>query len=194
MEALFFEWVRSYGYIILFMWCVLEGETALLTAGIFAHTGDMNLTLAIIIGALGGMSGDHLYFHIGRTNKSYIYKKLHKQRRKFAIAHMLLMKRGRFIVFLQRFLYGLRVVLPLSVGLTGFSRVEYILINGASSFLWATIFCTIGWWFGEEALIFVAFIKAHWYIAIPILGLFLGSAFLFFQNIEKHILLSRSKK
>jgi membrane protein DedA with SNARE-associated domain len=192
VEATFIQWISTYGYAILFVWCILEGETALITAGIFSHTGDMNLALAIVAGALGGMAGDQFYFYIGRTNKNYIYKKLYKQRRKFAIAHMLLKQHGRKIVFLQRFLYGLRLVLPVSVGLTRYKWEQYILINSISSFLWATLYCGSAWLLGDEILALVAYAKSHWYFALPLLALFIGSIVLFFHKVEKHILISRS--
>lgn len=194
MEIIFIEWIRTYGYFVLFIWCILEGETALITAGIFAHTGDMSLSLAIITGALGGMAGDQIYFYIGRTNKNYIYKKLYKQRRKFAIAHILLKQHGRKIVFLQRFLYGLRVVLPVSVGLTRYSSTQYIIINAISSFAWSSFFCLSAWVLGDEILTLVAYAKAHWYFALPLFIIFIGSIFLFFHQVEKHILISRSRR
>ena len=194
MEATFIQWIGTYGYVILFIWCVLEGESALIFAGIFCHTGDMNLVLAVAAGALGGMAGDQFYFYIGRTNKNYIYKKLYKQRRKFAIAHILLKQHGRKIIFLQRFLYGLRVVVPVSVGLTRYNWGQYIFINSLSSLSWATLYCGSAWLFGDEILTLVAYAKSHWYFALPLFALFIGSIVLFFQRVEKHILITRSKR
>ncbi len=194
MEATFIQWVSTYGYLVLFVWCILEGETALVTAGIFAHTGDMNLILAICIGALGGVAGDQFYFYIGRTNKNYIYKKLNKQRRKFAIAHMLLKQHGKKIVFLQRFLYGLRVVVPVSVGLTRYNWGNYILINSISSLTWATLYCASAWFFGNEILTLVTYAKTHWYFSLPLIALFIGSIVYFFHSVEKHILILRSRR
>lgn len=194
MEAAFIQWISTYGYLILFIWCILEGETALITAGIFAHTGDMNLALAIAVGALGGMTGDQIYFYIGRTNKNYIYKKLYKQRRKFAIAHMLLKQHGRKIVFLQRFLYGLRVVVPVSVGLTRYNWGQYVLVNSLSSLLWASLYSVSAWILGDKILALVAYAKSHWYFALPLIALFIGSIVLFFHRVEKHILVLRSRR
>jgi membrane protein DedA with SNARE-associated domain len=194
VEAAFIQWISTYGYFILFVWCILEGETALVTAGIFAHTGDMNLGLAILVGALGGMTGDQIYFYIGRTNKNYICKKLYKQRRKFAIAHILLKQHGRKIVFLQRFLYGLRVVVPVSVGLTRYSWGQYALINSLSSLCWASLFSVSAWFFGNQILALINYAKTHWYFALPLIAIFIGSIVLFFHRVEKHILVLRSRR
>ncbi len=194
MEGTFIELIRTYGYIILFVWCVLEGETALVIAGVFSHTGDMNLPIALAIGTLGGMAGDLLYFHIGRYNKNYIYKKLNTQRRKFAIAHILLKKYGRTIIFFQRFMYGLRIVVPMSVGLTRYSRAKFILINGISSFTWACLFCLPAWYMGDTILGLLAYGQEHWYFALPMVVLFVGSIFYFFHRVENTILKLRSER
>lgn len=74
MEAFFIESIKEYGYIILFFWSILEGESGLVMAGLLSHTGDMNLFFAIFIAGLGGFAGDQLYFYIGRLNKSYVHR------------------------------------------------------------------------------------------------------------------------
>jgi membrane protein DedA with SNARE-associated domain len=70
MEAFFIESIKEYGYIILFFWSILEGESGLVMAGLLSHTGDMNLFLAIFIAGLGGFAGDQLYFYNGSTTTS----------------------------------------------------------------------------------------------------------------------------
>ncbi|MGK0256391.1 MAG: membrane protein DedA with SNARE-associated domain, partial [Arcobacteraceae bacterium] len=110
--------MKEYGYIILFAWSILEGEMGLIMAGILCHTGDMWLPMAIFIAGLGGFVGDQIYFYIGRYNKSYVYKKFKGQRRKFALAHLLLKRYGWSIIFAQRYMYGMRTVIPISIGLT----------------------------------------------------------------------------
>ena len=92
MEELFLELLKEYGYVVLFIWSILEGELGLIMAGIMSHTGHMFLPFAILVGALGGFVGDQIYFYIGRFNKKYIHRQLVTHRRKFAIAHLLIKK------------------------------------------------------------------------------------------------------
>ena len=47
VEQLFLDWLKEYGYIVLFAWSILEGELGLIMAGIMSHTGDMFLPFAI---------------------------------------------------------------------------------------------------------------------------------------------------
>ena len=74
----------------------------LVMAGLLTHTGDMNLFMAIFIAGLGGFAGDQVYFYIGRFNKKFVYRKPKGQRRKLALAHLLLKKYGWPIIFVQR--------------------------------------------------------------------------------------------
>ena len=74
LENKFIYLLKTYGYIILFAWSILEGEAGLIMAGLLSHSGHMNLYLAIFVAGLGGFAGDQMYFYIGRFNKTYVNK------------------------------------------------------------------------------------------------------------------------
>ncbi len=194
MEELLLGWLKEYGYVILFIWSILEGETGLIMAGVMSHTGDMRYLIAVFVAGLGGFAGDQLYFYIGRFNKGLIQRKLHKQRRKFAIAHLLLKKYGWPIIFMQRYLYGLRTVIPMSIGLTKYSSKRFALINLLSAWVWAAITITPAYVFGEEVLNIVALAKAHWYFALPVAGGFLYAITAYFHRLERRLLQKRRNR
>jgi len=169
--------LKEYGYIILFVWSIMEGEAGLVMAGVLSHTGDMNLWLAILVAGLGGFVGDQIYFYIGRFNKEYIHKLLKSQRRKFALAHLWLKKYGWPIIFVQRFLYGMRTIIPMSIGLTRFSAKKFAIINFISALIWASITIVLSYIFGEEILDLLHWVKAHWYLALPLGALIAGTIY-----------------
>ena len=187
MEQFFLDLLKEYGYIVLFFWSILEGELGLLMGGIMCHTGDMNLPIAIFVAGLGGFSGDQIYFYIGRYSKKYIHKKLHKQKRKFAIAHLLLKKYGWPIIFIQRYMYGLRTIIPMSIGLTRYSASKFAIINLLSAWTWAALTIIPAYIFGEEILKVLEYAKQHWYFALPIVGAFLVGVYFVFKSIEDRI-------
>jgi membrane protein DedA with SNARE-associated domain len=191
MEHLFIEWLKEYGYIVLFGWSILEGELGLVMAGIMSHTNDMNLFIAIIVGALGGFVGDQIYFYIGRFNKKYIHDKLRSQRRKFAIAHLLLKKYGWPLIFVQRYMYGMRTVIPMAIGLTKYSGRKFALINFVSALFWSSMTIIPAFYFGEQLLNLLAWIKQHWYFAIPFALSIIGAISFMFNRIEKNLLEKR---
>ncbi|WP_297575283.1 DedA family protein [uncultured Campylobacter sp.] len=185
---------QQYAYIIIFVWCVIEGELALILGGIFAHEGYVNLGLIILFASFGAFLGDQLNFYIGRYSKGYINKKLAKQRQKFAIAHLLLQKYGWPIIFVQRYMYGFRTIIPMSIGVTRYDAKKFAIINLVSSFAWATKTILLAWYFGDEIWQLVAIIERHWYIAVPLIVLFLGTIIYIFKRIEKNILTKRKER
>ena len=181
IEEKFVYLLRKYGYIILFAWGMLEGEAGLIMAGLLSHTGDMNLYIAIFVAGLGGFAGDQVYFYIGRFNKDYVYKKFKGQRRKFAFAHLLLKKHGWPIIFMQRYMYGMRTIIPISIGLTRYDARMFAFINLISAWCWAALTIVPVWYFGNEIIIVLEWTKRHWYFAIPIV-IILGGSIIFYFN------------
>ena len=177
--------MKEYGYIILFAWSILEGEMGLIMAGLLSHTEDMWLPLAIFVAGLGGFTGDQIYFYIGRYNKSYVHKKFKGQRRKFALAHLLLKKYGWPIIFVQRYMYGMRTIIPISIGLTGYDAKTYALINLLSAWIWASLTIVPVWYFGEEILQVLEVAKEHWYFIAPFALVFGGGIIYYFQAVTK---------
>lgn len=174
-------YVADWGYFILFFWSVLEGELGLIFAGIAAHTGHLNVYLAIFIAGLGGFVGDQIYFYIGRFNKNYMQKKLVSQRRKLALAHLLLQKYGWPIIFVQRYMYGMRTIIPISIGITRYSAIKFAIINLISAWVWAAITILLAWAFGNQILDFLNFFKHHPYILV-VAGILLISLIIWYFN------------
>lgn len=179
--------LKRYGYIILFAWGMLEGEAGLIMAGLLSHTGDMNLYLAIFVAGLGGFAGDQVYFYIGRFNKASVHRKFKGQRRKFALAHILLKRHGWPIIFAQRYMYGMRTIIPISIGLTRYDARMFAFINLISAWCWAAITIVPVWYFGNEILIVLQWAKEHWYLAIPIVVILGGSIIYYFNKATKKV-------
>jgi len=184
IEAKSIYLLKEYGYIILFAWSILEGELGLIMAGIMVRLKEMDLYLAILIAGIGGFAGDQIYFFIGRNNKDYVRKKAAKHNEKFEKAHYLLEKYGWPIIFLQRYMYGLRTVIPISIGLTHYSAKKYAIINLISGIIWAAITITLAYIFGEELIKILNTIKENLHIIIPS-GLTLLFIFLFYIKVLK---------
>ncbi|OHD99061.1 MAG: hypothetical protein A3E21_06190 [Sulfurimonas sp. RIFCSPHIGHO2_12_FULL_36_9] len=194
MEHLFIDWLKEYGYIVLFAWSILEGELGLIMAGIMSHTGDMFLPLAIVVGAFGGFVGDQIYFYIGRFNKKYIHNKIRSQRTKFALAHLLLKKYGWPIIFAQRYMYGMRTIIPMAIGLTKYSSRQFAIINFVSAIFWASITIIPAYFYGNELLNLLKWIKAHWYFAIPLIIIIVVTIGYNLNKFEKNLVEKRRNR
>lgn len=197
MEAIFrnfLETYQEYAYFIIFVWCILEGELALILGGILAYEGHVHLAGIIFVAGIGAFVGDQIYFFIGRHNKKYIQKKLKKQRRKFAVAHLLLQRYGWPIIFIQRYMYGFRTIIPMSIGVTRYNAKTFAIINLLSAWVWAAITIMLAWHFGKEIWVIVDYAHKYWYFALPVFALFIGLLLFGFRQMEKNILKKRRLK
>lgn len=185
---------HDYAYIVLFIWCILEGELGLIFAGVMCHSGFMNITPAILVSGAGAFLGDQFYFYLGRYNKRFILNFFEKQKRKFAVAHLMLNNYGVIIIFLQRYMYGFRIIIPMSIGLTRYDAKKYAFFNIISGYIWAGITITLSWYFGEEIWEFVGWAEKHWYLAILIVLAFIGFIFCIGKSIENRILYQRKER
>ena len=78
-------------------------------------------------------------------------------------------------------MYGLRTVIPISIGLTRYDAKTFALINLLSAWTWAAITIVPVWYFGDEILELLKQAKQYWYIAIPLV-LSLGGILVWYFN------------
>ncbi len=185
MEEALVTLLSEYGYPILFVWSMMEGELGLVMAGLLSHTGHMNLFIAIFIAGVGGFFGDQFWFYIGRYNKKYTLNYFRSHRRKVALAHLLLKKHGWPIIFIQRYLYGLRSIIPMAIGTTKYDKKKFAIINLISAFIWAAITILLTYYFGEPILHGLQYIKSHWYFAVPFAALFISAFYYYLHRVSR---------
>jgi membrane protein DedA with SNARE-associated domain len=186
--------LKEYGYIILFFWSIFEGETGLVMAGVLSHTGDMNLFYSIVVAALGGFAGDQIYFYLGKLNKRWVLEELHSHRTKFARARLLLRKYGGWVIFIQRFLYGMRTITPMAIAISGYDPKKYAIINFFSAFVWASVTIIPSYIFGEEILNIIKWLKHHWYFGLAFAVLALGTLWYLNHREDQKRELKKSQK
>ena len=186
MEEIFVNLLKEYGYVILYFWSILEGESGIIITSIIStNTDELNIFLIVFVAALGGFTGDQIYFLITRYNRKIVHKKLYRQRRKFALAHILLRKYGWLIIFCQRFLYGLRIVMPMAIGLTSYKYKTYVIINFISSLVWATIIATLASIFKDHIMNIFNVLKSNWPITLIVVLVIIYAVLYYFRHKTK---------
>ncbi|MDD3343178.1 MAG: DedA family protein [Sulfurospirillaceae bacterium] len=131
--------LSTYGYIILFAYSFGGGMVAIIAAGVLSYAGKMDLTVSIIVAFSANAIGSAFLFYMGRYNKHILMPYIKKHRRKLALSHILMKKYGDKIIFLQKFIYGLKTLVPVTIGLTKYPVVKFHIINTISAGLWACI-------------------------------------------------------
>jgi membrane protein DedA with SNARE-associated domain len=149
------SFIDTYGYAAILIGTFLEGETVLVLGGFAAHRGYLSLPWVIIAALVGTLSGDQLYFFLGRWHSQKMLAKHPSWEARAARVENLLQRFQRLIIIGFRFLYGLRTVTPFVIGMSSISTLQFILLNIIGALVWAVLVGIGGYAFGSalEAII-----------------------------------------
>ena len=143
------EWVQSYGYMAVAVGAFLEGESVLLLAGAAASRGHLSMPAVIAIAALASFLGDQLYFLIGRRYGAALLARYPSLQPRAARVTGLLDRYHLPLIMSIRFLYGLRIVGPIAIGMSSISWSRFLLLNGLGAVLWAPLIAGVGYGTGQ---------------------------------------------
>lgn len=165
------ELISTYGYAAIGIGTFLEGETILILGGFAAHRGYLELPWVIFYAFLGTISGDQLFYYIGRVKgMSVIEKRPHwKARSEKALG--LLNRYQVWLIIGFRFIYGLRTVTPFLIGASNYSPTRFMIFNMVGAFLWSVIIGVLGYLFGSALEIMIADIKKYELLVFVVLAI-----------------------
>lgn len=141
--------VARYGLAALFAGAALEGEAAVIAGGLLAHQGLLSLPAAMATAAAGSFAADQAWFALGRRYRDHRWVRRAQATAAFGKAVRALERRPRRFIFAFRFVYGVRTVSPIAIGTTQVPRRLFTTLNAAAAIIWAILFSTIGYLFGN---------------------------------------------
>ena len=177
--------LSTYGYIILFLYSFGGGMVAIIAAGVLSYAGKMDLTLSIMIASIANIIGSSFLFYMGRYNKKILIPYVKAHPRKLALSHILMKKYGDKIIFIQKFIYGLKTLVPMTIGLTKYPQVKFHILNAISASLWGIILGVGSYVAGEALMNVTAYFTDNTYIPPLIMFFILGAIWLYFQKATK---------
>ncbi len=141
-EALlrFQESFKEWGYLILFLYSLGGGFVGIVIASILsATTHALDIKITIVVAFLGNMVGSGALVVFARYQKREFLKYFHKHRRKLALASLWVKRYAFLMIFVNKYLYGIKSVVPLAIGFSKYPLKRFLWLNVLSSFLWALI-------------------------------------------------------
>jgi membrane-associated protein len=198
----FFENYSSAIYIILFVVIFVEtglvampflpGDSLLFTAGIFAASGELNLSYLLILLLIAAVLGDNCNYWIGRKiglrvfqlkfrSKPIVNKKYLDQTELFFV------KNGVKAIIMARFVPFVRTFAPFAAGIGKMNYNRFFLFDLLGGFLWIFSLTLAGYLLGE-----VEWIRKH--IDLVCLGIIFISVLPMLYEFIKGKLQARSKE
>ena len=142
--------LADYGYLAVFIGCLLEGETILVLAGVAAQRGLLSLPLVVLLAFAGGTLGDQIFFFIGRRYGHALLR----QSSRFAPAvqrvNTLLLRHDAWLIVGVRFMYGLRIAGPIAIGMSDVPALRFLAFNLLGAAIWAVVVTAVGYFFGQS--------------------------------------------
>jgi membrane-associated protein len=184
------DWAADHGYAAIVaivagdgVFPLLPGETVVITGGTLAATGRLSLLLVILAGAIGAVIGDSAAYWLGRAGGVPIrafFGRVAGHDRVLA-AERMVQRRGPVLVFVGRFLPGIRLAINLSCGAGQMTYKRFLLFDALGALLWSTQAAVLGYIFGKS------FERRPWIGLLIALGIALIVAAVVAQRERKHI-------
>ena len=180
----FAEGAAAYGYWAVFLVVagdglipILPGETAIVAAAVLASNGSLSLPLVILAGAAGAVAGDSAAYWIGRVGHGPIRRTITRVAgvERLAAAERMVQRQGPALVFVGRFLPGIRIAINLSCGAGHMSFPRFLTFDVLGGIAWAGQAALLGYFAGKAFAdqLWVAFVVA--FAVTGIVGAFVAA-------------------
>lgn len=140
--------IAQYGLAAVFAGSLFEGETVLLLAGYAAHRGYLDFAAVVAVAWLGAVAGDQAWFWLGRRHGQRWIAQRPALAARVERALALIGRHPAAIILGMRFAWGMRIALPVAIGVSGVAARRFFWLNLLSAALWAPLVAGVGWGFG----------------------------------------------
>jgi membrane protein DedA with SNARE-associated domain len=165
------ELLHRYGYVVILLGTLVEGETILLMGGFAAHQGYLELPWVMLAAFVGSLSGDQLAFFAGRHYGPRLLERFPRLRKGVEHGRSLLLRRGTLLLLGFRFVYGIRNVTPLAAGLSEVPVARFVTLNALGAALWSVSVGSAGYAFGRGFALLVERARHFEEIALAVMAL-----------------------
>ena len=150
----FVEAHRYWGYGLLFIAMIFEGELFLTATGMLVRLQAFDFFDALFFALSGVLTGDMIWYWAGRMLES---RYPHHRITQFAVQRVKrylpsIGKNPFHVIFLSKFIYGLNHSTLVVLGFLKIPFGHFIRIQLTTSFIWSLLFLIVGYIFGSVAL------------------------------------------
>jgi membrane protein DedA with SNARE-associated domain len=133
----------------------LPGETALVTAGVLAARGKLNIVEVIVVAAAGAIVGDNGGYWVGRHWGRQLltrWRRLERfSERVLPPSERFFARHGDKTVFIGRFIAILRFTAAWLAGISRMPWWRFLVFNAAGGICWATLVGLLAYYVGRAA-------------------------------------------
>ena len=180
-----FSSLETWGYLAVAFFSFGGSLFIVAAAGVFSYMGHMDLTTALIVAAVANFMGDNFLFYLGKYQKKEIQPYFAKHKRKLALATLIMRKYGVLAIFIQKFIYGAKTIVPLSMALAKYDFKKFVFFNIFASVLFVMVIGLSAYFASESIIAFFNVIKEKPWIAPVVLLSIVGVIWFGMEKMTK---------
>lgn len=165
-QMLLTQLLSQYGYLAVFVGSVLEGETILILAGFAAYQGYLSFPVVVTLAFCGGTLGDQIFFFLGRYYGAPLLSRFPSLSVRAEPVNQLIQRYHAGLIVGVRFMYGLRIAGPISIGMSNVGAWRFVLFNLLGAAVWAMLIAGAGFLFGQPLQWMLTNIKQYEKMAV----------------------------
>jgi membrane protein DedA with SNARE-associated domain len=180
------ELVQQYGYAVILLGSMAEGQPVMLFGGFAAHRGHLQLVPWVILaGAVGNFLSMQAWFLAGRRfGRPMVERRPHWSAQIHKVQSWLRHYEVMLVVAI-RFLVGFGSVGGVAIGMSSLGATRFTVLNALGALLWATALALAGYLLGEmieQALGEIDAIEKPLLIGIIVLA----AAWVVWHHVKQH--------
>ena len=141
--------IAQVGPAAVFVGAGFEGHTAVIAGGVLAHQKLMSVWVSWACACAGSWAVDQTLFVLGRRGRESRFVQRSAAVPAFGKALRFIERYPVGYILAFRFLYGLRMVSPVAIGVSQLSARLFLILNLLGAALWAGVFTAVGYLFGH---------------------------------------------
>jgi len=180
-----FSSLETWGYLAVAFFSFGGSFFIVAAAGVFSYMGHMDLATALAVAAVANFMGDNFLFYLGKYQKKEIQPYFAKHKRKLALATLIMRKYGVFAIFIQKFIYGVKTLVPISMALAKYDFKKFVFFNIFASIIFVMVIGLSAYFASESIIAFFSVIQERPWLAPLAMITILGSIWLLLNKMTK---------
>jgi membrane protein DedA with SNARE-associated domain len=160
--------IAKYGLLAVLVGAGIEGETVVFLGGVSAHRHLLPFWGVVVAAAAGSFVVDQIFFFLGRrANRLPLVQRLGSHA--VAAKGKALLERyptGFIIGF--RFIYGMRTISPLIIGLSAVPAAKFVMLNAFAALVWGLLMSAAGYLFSNVLEALLGRLELHIHLIISL--------------------------
>jgi len=144
------ELLVRFGPLAVLVGAAIEYDGTLILAGVVVHLGLIGFPTAVVVGGVGALLGDSVFFALGRHGGAAV-RRWAAYARVGSFVERLAARSGPWEIVLARFVYGTRFASMFFWGIRGLAWVRFAALDLVGGLLGALILVTLGFALSQSA-------------------------------------------